>query len=88
MKSRYNKETYKYLTSLGFRYREAIGEYNIYYDLLGVVTIQLDPTVRMVNIEQLCSKLIEQSFESGRRQGKYDAVSKITRKLNDIVTYE
>jgi hypothetical protein len=81
----FNKETHKYLTSLGFKYREAIGEYNIYYDLLGVTTIQLDPAVRIVNIEQLCTKIIEQSFESGKRQGKAGAISKITRKLNDIV---
>jgi len=78
-------ETNKYLTSLGFKYREAIGEYYIYYDLLGVTTIQLDPTVKIVNIEQLCTKIIEQSFESGLQKGKYAAISKITRKLSDIV---
>jgi hypothetical protein len=82
---KFNQETHNYLISLGFKYREGIEEYYNYYDLLGVTTIQLDPTVRIVNIEQLCTKIIEQSFESGKRQGKAGAISKITRKLNDIV---
>ena len=84
--SSYNEDTFKFLTGLGFKQRKAIGEnYHINYDLEGVVSIRLSNGARIDNIGQLIKKIIEQSYEKGKSDGKQLALTKITNKLNSFI---
>ena len=81
-----NEDTFNFLTGLGFKQRKAIGEhYHINYDLEGIVSIRVSNNDRIININQLIEKIVEQSYERGKEVGKHQALTKITNKLNSIV---
>jgi hypothetical protein len=81
-----NEDTFNFLTGLGFKQRKAIGEhYHINYDLEGIVSIRVSNNDRIININQLIKKIVEQSYERGKEVGKHQALTKITNKLNSIV---
>lgn len=82
----YNEDTFNFLTSLGFKQRKAIGEhYHINYELEEIVSIRVSNNARIVNINQLIKKIVEQSYERGKEVGKREALTNITNKLKSIV---
>ena len=82
----YNEDTFNFLTGLGFKQRKAIGEhYHINYELEEIVSIRVSNNARIVNINQLIKKIVEQSYERGKEVGQQQALTKITNKLNSIV---
>jgi|TARA_B110000503_G_C7032338_1_gene364571 hypothetical protein len=82
----YNEDTFNFLTGLGFKQRKAIGEhYHINYELEEIVSIRVPNNARIVNINQLIKKIVEQSYERGEEVGKREALTNITNKLKSIV---
>ena len=82
----YNEDTFNFLTGLGFKQRKAIGEhYHINYELEEIVSIRVPNNARIVNINQLIKKIVEQSYERGEEVGKREALTNITNNLKSIV---
>lgn len=81
-----HEESHKFLTDIGFVARPLLHDtQRIAYDYPGAVSIMLYRATKITNFETLYKTIVEQSYTSGREQGKNDAIGSIMKNLTKII---